>query len=147
MSQVDKIMAKALSTASEDEAIAALRIARKKYTGGEVKLGSQPADTVSVGDYTKLRSDALEIQKWAKQYRAERDYYKSERDHEKRQAQYYFELYNTNRLDYNITQDEIRKLKRKVTEKSSHRITNLMIGFLVGFFLSGLVMHLTGLGV
>lgn len=136
MSAVNKILAKALSTKSEDEAFAALRMARKKYMGGEVNIGSQTNNS----DYEKLRNDAIKLQSLAK-------YYRTESEHEKRQAQYYFELYNTNQLDYNITQDEIRKLKRKVTEKSSHRITNLMIGFFTGFFLSGFVMHLAGLGV
>lgn len=136
MSAVNKILAKALSTKSEDEAFAALRMARKKYMGGEVNIGSQTNNS----DYEKLRNDAIKLQSLAK-------YYRTESDHEKRQSRYYFDLYSKQQLDYHIAQDEIRKLKRKVTEKSSQRITNLMTGFLVGFFLSGLVMHLTGLGV
>lgn len=40
MSQVEKLVAKALSTSSEEEALAALRIARKKYTGGSVPVSS-----------------------------------------------------------------------------------------------------------
>lgn len=139
MSAVNKILAKALSTKSEDEAFAALRMARKKYTGGEVNLSSQ-SNTVSNSDYEKLRNDAIKLQSLAK-------YYRTESDHEKRQSKYYFDLYTEQQLNYNIAQDEIRKLKRKVTEKSSQRIANLMIGFFAGFFLSGLVMHLAGLGV
>jgi len=74
-------------------------------------------------------------------------YYRKESDHEKRQSKYYCDLYSKQQLDYHIAQDEIRKLKRKVTEKSSQRITNLMIGFFTGFFLSGFVMNLAGLEV
>lgn len=38
MSQVEKLVAKALSTSSEEEAFTALRIARKKYAGDSVAV-------------------------------------------------------------------------------------------------------------
>jgi hypothetical protein len=38
---LDKILSKALSTSSEDEAIAALLIARKKYNGGQISLNKE----------------------------------------------------------------------------------------------------------
>lgn len=121
MSKVDKLIAKALSTSSEDEAIAALRFARKQHNG---EYASKVEDTVSKKSYNELREQALKLQKLAQKY-------KEDSIHNNRQAMYYFERFN----NVSVQLSEL-KLKNISQRQRNYKPTNwVMIGFLIGSFI------------
>lgn len=78
MSKVNKLLAKALSTSSEEEALSALRLARKNYKGGEVDADSD-----------SWKEKARELHKAAKEWKAAAEFYK----------QRYLVLYSSKSLD------------------------------------------------
>lgn len=70
MSKVNKLLAKALSTSSEDEAMSALRLARKQYEGGEINLQSN----AEVEYWKKIARD---LQMYAREYKRMYEDYRS----------------------------------------------------------------------
>ena len=77
-STIDKIISKALSTSSEEEAMTALRLARKKYTGGSIK--TEPTRE-SVNGATDWQVKAREYYKYALEAKHRNDKLLAERDH------------------------------------------------------------------
>lgn len=104
MSNIDKIISKALSTSSEEEAITALRMARKKYTGGTVNTNT--------ADAAKWEAKAREFYDAAVKYRDMYNYADKERI-----------LYRKQASDYHLRtielKEDIRSLKKQA-EKNDH---------------------------
>ena len=96
MSKVNKLLAKALSTSSEEEALSALRLARKNYTGGEVDADSD-----------SWKEKARELHKAAKDWKAAAEYYK----------QRYLVLYSSKSLSDN----QVTRYQRKMFEEQGKR--------------------------
>lgn len=128
MSQVDKIIAKALSTHSEDEAIAALRMARKKYKGDAPSVGKNSDSS----ELKTMKETATQLQRIAQKWKAEAQ-------HQNNQAIHYYNRYFEILETYKSKEIEISKIKQKLTKKNSSRVHYIMIGITIGSFMGAIV--------
>jgi hypothetical protein len=114
MSKVNKLLAKALSTSSEEEALSALRLARKSYTGGEVNL---EAGANAESDY--WRETARSLHASAKRWKDVAEYYRREYNSA-------YTRFWAQKNDAAVAKAEARSAKRNV-EKKNRLIIYLII--------------------
>lgn len=120
MSTVNKLLAKAMSTQSEDEAISALRLARKRHKGGNIDL--TPEETADKEKWVKLA----------------KDWYKAAKKFEGN-AEYWYSRYREERVQKVKYQMKLDKLEHSVFQKKMMCLSS------VAFGIGGIMMFILGL--
>lgn len=118
---VELLIAKAMSTDSEEEAISCLRMARKK--------GNYNPSTNQATIAAALATEKMVHKQNLQQLKKEVDYWKG-------QAHYYFSLYYKQKTELAIVTADNAKLKTKKNNTFSTTVYLLIICFMLGVALS-----------